>query len=110
MAKELIQMIYTSYFSGMRKHQNSKLRRISVIAASFWCIFIVQSPAAAQQTGRIIGWGSWNIGVEPGGGFVAIAGGDLHGYGLKEDGSIVSLGGYGDLPSPNAGFIAIPKG
>ena len=42
--------------------------------------------------------------------FVAIAGGEYHSLGLKEDGSIVAWGwndyGQCDVPAPNTGFVA----
>lgn len=48
---------------------------IAAIAASFWCIFIAQSADAAEQTGRIVGWGSQVVGVDLDGGFIAVAAG-----------------------------------
>ena len=78
------------------------------------CLCFVQSVGAAEQTGRIVGWGSQVVGNNRGGEFTAVAGGSHHSLGLKEDGSIVAWGendrGQCDVPSPNANFVAIGAG
>jgi hypothetical protein len=68
--------------------------------SAFACIFTPQSPTAAQQTGSILGWGRQVVGVDLHGGFVAVAAGETHRLGLKEDGSIVA-GGYNSLALKN---------
>ena len=93
------------------------LRTKSFLACSICAtvfIFIAQPGTAAQQTGRIVGWGGQVVGADLDGGFIAVAGGDYHSLGLKEDGSIAAWGhnsdGRCDIPSPNAGFIAVAAG
>jgi alpha-tubulin suppressor-like RCC1 family protein len=81
--------------------------------ASAW----VGTPAIAQRTGSIVGWGGWpgvgNI-PAPNAGFVAVAPGVDHTLGLKADGSIVAWGsndrGQCNVPTPNTGFVAVAAG
>jgi hypothetical protein len=67
---------------------------------------------------RLYAWGKNNYGQtntpSPNTDFVAVAGGDGHGLGLKADGSIVTWGnnsqGQCDVPIPNTGFSEIAAG
>gem|GEM_PF-4017969 len=66
----------------------------------------------------IVMWGNNGYGQcevpEPNSSFVAIAGGNMHSLGLKENGSIVAWGwnseGQCDVPSPNSGFVSVAGG
>ena len=75
---------------------------------------VASTAVQASESGKIIGWGGQIIGVDPMNGFIAIAAGDYHSLGLKQDGSIVAWeyngSGQCDVPSPNTGFIAIAAG
>ena len=73
-----------------------------------------------QSFGTVVGWGDDRHGQavpgesSPDTGFVAVAAGSSHSLGLKSDGTIVAWGdnSYGqcDVPSPNAGFVAVEAG
>jgi len=72
----------------------------------------------ADVAGSIAAWGQNNYGQcdvpSPNDGFVAVAGGNYHGLGLKADGSIAAWGyntyGQCDVPSPNTGFVSAGGG
>ena len=68
--------------------RSSTFRGISVIAALLCCLSLAQSAAAAEQAGRIIGWGRQSLVANLDGDFTAVAAGRLHSLGLKEEGSI----------------------
>jgi hypothetical protein len=71
-----------------------------------------------DDDGSIAAWGydcygQCNVPL-PNTGFVALAGGYVHGLGLKADGSIVAWGdnasGECNVPLPNTGFVAVAGG
>lgn len=68
----------------------------------------------AQESGRIVGWGSQVVGVDLDGGFVAVSAGTYHSIGLKADGSIIAWGdnhySQSDVPFSNAKFIGVSAG
>jgi len=100
--------------SRMGKARTSRLWGIGVIAASVCCLWFGQSSGAAEQTGKIVGWGRQIVGVDLDEGFVAVVAGGFHTLGLKEDGTITARGGNSggqcEVPSPNADFIAVAAG
>ncbi|MBU0639265.1 MAG: hypothetical protein KKB50_10410 [Planctomycetes bacterium] len=69
---------------------------------------------AQDGHGSIVGWGDQIVGGDLSSGFVAVAAGDHHSLGLKDDGSIVAWGdnlaGQCDVPEPNTDFVAIAGG
>jgi len=76
----------------MAKARTSRPWGIAVIAASFWCIFIGQSAGAAEQTGRVIGWGKEVVGADLDGGFIAVSTGSYHSQGINQDRSVAAWG------------------
>lgn len=76
----------------------------------------VCAPGMCVQPGAtsILKWGAIEDVPLPNEGFVAIAAGEVHALGLKEDSSIVAFGinynGECDVPEPNTGFVKIAAG
>ena len=71
--------------------------------------------ASGQVTGYIVGWGERVVAEPPAlQSLVAVAGGHRHSLALKSDGTIAGWG-YNlarqcDVPTPNAGFMAVAGG
>lgn len=65
----------------------------------------------ALASGSIVAWGNNGNGQSntptPNSGFVAVAAGNAHSLGLKQDGSIVVWGSHPSVPAPNTQFVAI---
>ncbi len=71
------------------------------------------SQSSPVKSGKIIGWGNQVV-VDLSDGFVAVAAGEVHSLGLKQDGSIVAWGAnwsnQRNVPLPNSGFVAVAAG
>ncbi len=96
------------------------VKTMKTLALAWTCLLWAFGTLSAQaaQTGSIVAWGINNYGQRnvpaPNSGFIAIAAGELHSLGLKEDGSVEAWGhnnyGQRNVPAPNSGFIAIAAG
>jgi hypothetical protein len=81
----------------------------SVLVPLCLCVLLFVTRTRAQETGSVVGWGSRVVVQEQDlNGLVALAAGDSHSLGLKEDGTVVAWGTNADgqctVPAPNADF------
>ena len=94
------------------RHQTAVMT-IAVVFVTAFC-----TVAAGQTSGIVEAWGDNEQGecevVDPSADFTAVAGGNNHSLGLKNDGSVVAWGynyyGQCDVPLPNTDYVAVAAG
>lgn len=86
---------------------------VKKITILFLAFVVVLCGGGAVIAGEVVAWGQNSSSQcdvpEPNEGFIAVAGGNYHSLGLKDDGSIVAWGGNDDgqcdVPEPNDEFV-----